>query len=903
MDRRPARLQAMGLCLAAVLAAPAPQQRVDDSYTVRGELVELSIHLDKIGLVRHDGKIQTDHPDELAPPASDGAASYEAVDLVPTPGPSSRDGLTDLVEDLCKNDPDVRHAGLLATHDGGDEPVLLTQEVIVRFHTGVPADARTKLAARYGLIEMHGSDYLPELFLYDIKEATAHGYDQMDAIEVVRLLNEEPEVDYAEPNFVHGIERTSLPQWHIRNQGEGGGTNDADIDAHRAWEMTRGSHDTIIAVLEDGFDVGHPDLAPNLWYDPATGTPGKSFFHCSNPQCDPAVDGETPDRGAIAHGTAVAGCAAAVENRAKGTSGTCPECALMPLRRSLQPFGDAQAFYFAAAHGASVISNSWKYKDGSHVPLTVRDAVHDARTVGRGGKGCVVLFSVENAEIDLDQLPDEICHLPGVITVGSIANTDQHVDRCGYGNCISVLGPSRYNRSSSDAIGTLNVATIDWRGEGNGYNADPKLAVKMMQGWAPCVESDASHDYTACFGGSSAATPIVAGVCGLILDANPNLTEEEVRLLLQDTADRADPQTAAYSPVNGYSTSRRCGNGRINAYEAVRIAAGSGVDLVVRDNGLDWGNTDVPSFLELGKQRGTIGHWQSPDIKVDAAPYADVGDGLAFESFEDEPLSAGAQHRIYVRLRNRGPKDSGPAEVALLWTVAGGATPRLPTDFWSQSLVEAAAPAPQGGAGSSPWTSLGILPVDNVPYSGPSIVAANHDPARIVTFDFEAPPANRSEATIIALLAAVDAASDPIAATSRASRVVDRIVPRDSNLALRAVELLPTTRQSGPALDVALTAVNATDAGIESYFELIAPAGATLRLEPTGRSRGAFAPITLAAGDTTVKGPPFRLSAGAPVAARIVGSSPAGTVELRQWNVGTEFDVLAGGSSLTVPPR
>src|SRR5262249_44726592 len=103
--------------------------------------------------------------------------------------------------------------------------------------------------------------------------------------------------------------------------------------------------------------------------------------------------------------------------------------------------------------------------------------------------------------------------------------------------------------------------------------------------------------------------------------------------------------------------------GRLNAFEAVRIATPvaqggkGGVDIPVRDNRLDRGNTGQPSYVTFEPTRGFIGFWQSMDIKVDAPPYQTPPTAATSDAFVDENPSAipGDINRVYVRVRNRGP--------------------------------------------------------------------------------------------------------------------------------------------------------------------------------------------------------------------------------------------------------
>ncbi len=774
-----------GLAVAAVLVFALPLQRSRasaaqrDSYVVRDRVVFLDLHADRIGLTLHEGSSRAGLPPAQAADAVHLETRRHRLHVFDPEGTPDRDGLTLLARSFLRGGAQVvKRAGMLATPAGAREPVLVTHEFSVRFRDGASDERIGALLRRHGVEVVRRSRHVPGLWLL-----ATPAESRLDALEACRLFHGDPLVEYAEPNLVHHVEYLSTRpddplfpvQWHHENTGQGGGTVDADIDTPEAWDITLGDPHVVIAVLEDGFDAEHPDLVENLWSDPED-----PAVHGWDFEGDDAVlTGDPADRGAAAHGTAVAGCAAARGDNGIGVSGSCPRCRLMLLRRSMDHFMDGEAIQHAWRNGADILTNSWTYGEFAPIPETVRAAIEDAVTHGRDGKGCVVLFALRNSDMDVTQVHD-IAALPGVIAVGSVTNTDQRTTTCGSGPCVAVLGPSRLSQTHNFTEGTLNVATTDWRGPPNGYNADPALQVPMDDGWDPCDEAVATPDYTLCFGGTSAATPIVAGVAGLVLSVAPELTAVEVRRLLQDTCDRVEDSRAAYSAVDGYSTLHTHGNGRVNAFEAVRVVAPAarggrgGVDVFVRDQRLDWGNTEQPSSVLFERVRGVAPPGQSPDVKIDAPPYASApATAAGFEAFVDEAPLQGATNRVYVRVRNRGPATAASVSVRVAWAWSTLHEGRLPADIAALAAVEGA------------WHPLPPEVLATVPYSGPSVAGGAEDAACCATFELALPDVEKPAE--LDLLAVVDCAQDPLSAASRAGGALDERVARDNNLALRTV--------------------------------------------------------------------------------------------------------------------
>src|SRR3989338_401325 len=92
--------------------------------------------------------------------------------------------------------------------------------------------------------------------------------------QAIKSYRGHPDVLYAEPNYI--VETLGVPndasfpsQWNLQNTGQNGGTPGADIKAVEAWDITTGSSDVVVAVIDTGIDYNHEDLAANIWRNEA----------------------------------------------------------------------------------------------------------------------------------------------------------------------------------------------------------------------------------------------------------------------------------------------------------------------------------------------------------------------------------------------------------------------------------------------------------------------------------------------------------------------------------------------------------------------------------------------------------------------------------------------------------
>ena len=308
-------------------------------------------------------------------------------------------------------------------------------------------------------------------------------------------------------------------QWSLNNNEQLWGVEGADISAVDAWGVTHGSDAITIAVIDEGVDLAHPDLASKLvaGYDATGGGSG---------------GGPTGDD---AHGTGCAGIAAAVTNNSNGVAGIARQPKIMPVRSLAEGTGQtswlADGINWAAANGADVLSNSW----GGGTPATaITSAIASARSSGRGGKGAVVVFATGN-DNDSVFYP---ANLDTTLAVGALSPCDQ-----------------RKSPTSCDG-------EFWW---GSNYGSELDIMAPGVHMYTTDISGSAGYDpgaYFYDFNGTSSATPVVSGVAALILSLNPDLTATQVENILTSTAD--DLRSAGWDSETGW--------GRVNAYEALLAA-------------------------------------------------------------------------------------------------------------------------------------------------------------------------------------------------------------------------------------------------------------------------------------------------------------------------------------------
>lgn len=293
-------------------------------------------------------------------------------------------------------------------------------------------------------------------------------------------------------------------EWSLRNVGQTGGTPGVDINAERAWDISTGSRSVVVAVLDSGIDLTHPDLAPNLWTNPGE-IAGNGLDDDQNGFVDDVhgwdfIDNDGVPQDGYGHGTHVAGIIGAVGNDGFGVTGVAWQVSLMVLRiQNDSGVGSTAALLGALEYvtkmrrdfGVNVVvtNNSWEIGGYSS---TVEGLIRDQAAAGITFVGAAGNHGTDN---DVTPRYPGNFDLPNVISVASLTPTGV------------LAGSSDYGATTVDiaAPGTLILST--WKGGGH-----------------------------VALSGTSMATPQVAGVVALLAAAKPGITVAEVRAAILGTA-------------------------------------------------------------------------------------------------------------------------------------------------------------------------------------------------------------------------------------------------------------------------------------------------------------------------------------------------------------------------------
>jgi serine protease len=412
----------------------------------------------------------------------------------------------------------------------------------------------------------------------DHEFATPELREKYNLLMQIKQLRSHSEVTTASPNYLLKMLRVpNDPQYRYQ-------WNYTMLNLPQAWDMTTGDSNVVVAVIDTGVLLNHPDIQGKTvaGYDFIADTrislDGDGLD--DNPN-DPGDQGEVNGNSTF-HGTHVAGTIAAATNNAKGVAGVGWNTRIMPLRvlgkgGAGDDYSIEQAIRFAAglsndsgklpAKKADVINLSL---GGAEVSSSFRRTITDAYNVG-----VVIVAASGNDGTSVPMYP---AALTEVISTGAVDINKQHPDYSNYGTTLKVVAPggARTADLNGDGIpdGIMSTVGKDEKGQELQYSYETMI-------------------------GTSMASPHVAGVVALMKAVNPLLTPKQVNALLASGKITEDLGSSGRDDFFGY--------GLINAQKAVyetSLLIGGSVEtpqpqLVVNPSALNFGLTATTATLTL----------------------------------------------------------------------------------------------------------------------------------------------------------------------------------------------------------------------------------------------------------------------------------------------------------------
>ena len=331
---------------------------------------------------------------------------------------------------------------------------------------------------------------------------------------------------YAEPDYIGELcmitnDEFFSFQWALNNYGQCGGIPDADIDAVEAWDIETGDPDVVIASIDTGVEYTHPDLAENIWVNddeiPNNGIDDDGNGYVDDVNGWDFYDDDNTPMDTHGHGTCYAGVHSMVANNEIGGAGVCWGCKTMPIRWTdgliFKESLLAQGIQYATDNDADVLNIEICIPWYPHV---IKDAVDYAYE-----RGCFICVPAGNNNTDSKKYP------AAFENTTAVAATNQNDERC-----------------DED----------DW-GPGSGSNYGDWIDIAAPGAMIFTTSLGSTYTFG---GGTSGASPHVAGVAALLLSKDPSLTPDEIKEIICDE-DNVDP----------YKSEEYIGTGRLNAYKVL----------------------------------------------------------------------------------------------------------------------------------------------------------------------------------------------------------------------------------------------------------------------------------------------------------------------------------------------
>jgi serine protease len=417
--------------------------------------------------------------------------------------------------------------------DGQDEQVgtksvrFQPGKILVRFKRDTRAAAQTALHDQLGTRAVHTYRFVSDLQVVELPQ-------KMTVERALAYYKRNPNVLYAEPNWVYTLDATTPNDplfndlFGLHNTGQTGGLDDADIDATEAWDISQGSDDVVVALLDSGIDYTHPDLAANTFVNltefegtPGVDDDGNGFVddvHGINTIDD--IGDPFPNDG-DAHGTHVSGTIAAAGNDGFGVVGVNWRAKIVGCK----------AFSFSATL-EDIIQCLDYFHDLKTRAVNPANIVASNNSWGGGGFSQALLDAIEAQ------------NAAGVLFIAAAGNSSSDND-------LFPHFPSSYESSN-----IIAVAASNHNDELAFFSSFGALSVDVGAPGEDILSSVPGGDF-AVFSGTSMATPHTAGLAALLKAADPSRTAAQIKNLILtggDVTAATDGTTLTGRRINAFGS-------------------------------------------------------------------------------------------------------------------------------------------------------------------------------------------------------------------------------------------------------------------------------------------------------------------------------------------------------------
>jgi subtilisin family serine protease len=399
---------------------------------------------------------------------------------------------------------------------------------------GTAVDQQQQLASMLSGISVDGSpiSVVRQLGLNGLFEIQAAS--TADMTELTTTLGTLSGFGFLEPNVVMAALNTPndtlyTDLYGLNNTGQDGGTIGADIDAEKAWDITTDASSVVVAIIDTGADLDHPDLAANIWVNPGEiandgiDNDNNGYIDDVNGYDFGSYDSDPSDTNTLSHGTHVAGIIGAVGNNSTGVTGVAWNTQLMILKVevgiSFSASGAISAMNYATMmrrdYGINVVVTNHSYYINFGLQAIQRSIEAAA------AENILTVVAAGNDGNDNDSSPD--ARFPASLPSDSIISV-------AYTNRLDELG----------GASNYGAQTVDVGAPGSG------------------IMSTTNGGNYGLLGGTSMAAPVVTGIAALLYSQKPTATYSEVKQAILQSVDPL-PTMAGKAVTEG----------RVNAFNAL----------------------------------------------------------------------------------------------------------------------------------------------------------------------------------------------------------------------------------------------------------------------------------------------------------------------------------------------